>query len=471
MSNQLSRRRFLQVTGGVMGVGLLAACAPVPASAPAAEGDAAAAGGDVAIDDVLWILTKQDFHESYNDYIRTEITAYADEQGWPLEIADIAGFTGGSGVIEKLAASVQAGDPPDLVMHDQLAATQMENLGLVEPADDQVAAVEAVFGKAAPYINQIGRVNDHWQYLPYHQRSDGGWYQAPAFEEAGIDLQAVRTYEDLFEATLAVSKPEEELYGWGTTVNRSGDGNFFINRVKTGYGAGWQDETGQYIATNSPEMIEAMNLIKAVYTDEKFAPMLPPGVLAWGDISNNEAYLGGILAYTTNGGTVYAKAIVNENPIAEITNYHKPPGGPVNQEFMSMGSTNWYFMKGGKNPEAASQMAVDFTSELARVDSMLASSPAYALPAYTDLWDVSETAQANPVTMQMKSGALDESGINAVTWPGPESAALNAITDSGTVNDMVNSIITGTPVEEAVAIAHDRMVLIFKEFGLPGEPA
>ncbi len=216
---------------------------------------------------------------------------------WKLRTSPAS--TGGSGVIEKLAASVQAGDPPDLVMHDQLAATQMENLGLVEPADDQVAAVEAVFGKAAPYINQIGRVNDAWQYLPYHQRSDGGWYQAPAFEEAGIDLQAIRTYEDLFEATLAVSKPEEELYGWGTTVNRSGDGNFFINRVKTGYGAGWQDETGEYIATNSPEMIEAMNLIKAVYTDEKYAPMLPPGVLAWGDISNNEAYLGGILAYTT----------------------------------------------------------------------------------------------------------------------------------------------------------------------------
>ena len=55
--------------------------------------------------------------------------------------------------------------------------------------------------------------------------------------------------------------------------------------------------------------------------------------------------------------------------------------------------------------------------------------------------------------------------------PDLESAAMTAITDSGAWNDMVNSIITGTPVEEAVAIAHDRMVLIFKEFGLPGEPA
>ena len=82
---------------------------------------------------------------------------------------------------------------------------------------------------------------------------------------------------------------------------------------------------------------------------------------------------------------------------------------------------------------------------------------------------MSETAQANEVTMQMKSGALDDSGINATAWPGPESAALTGITESGAINDMVNSIVTGTPVEEAVATAHDRMVLIFKEFGLPGE--
>ena len=46
--------------------------------------------------------------------------------------------------------------------------------------------------------------------------------------------------------------------------------------------------------------------------------MLPPGVLAWGDISNNEAYLGGIVAYTQNAGTVYAKAVLDENPVAPV---------------------------------------------------------------------------------------------------------------------------------------------------------
>ena len=92
--------------------------------------------------------------------------------------------------------------------------------------------------------------------------------------------------------------------------------------------------------------------------------------------------------------------------------------------------------------------------------------------------DIGTYAKEVPETMKgfgtmgaaaKKSGALDDSGIDATVWPGPTSPAMDAINEAGAWNDMVNSIVTGTPVEEAVATAHDRMVLIFQEFGLPGE--
>jgi hypothetical protein len=102
---------------------------------------------------------------------------------------------------------------------------------------------------------------------------------------------------------------------------------------------------------------------------------------------------------------------------------------------------------------------------------MLASSPAYALPCYVDLWEMSEVAKSNEVTMQQMSSALDESGIDAGIYPGPAQPAISALDESGAWNDMVNAILTGTPVEQAVADAHARMVEIFKEFGLPGERA
>lgn len=424
-------------------------------------------GAMATVEGALWILQKKDFHPDYNEYVRAQINEYANEQGWPLDLSYIAGFASGTGEVEKIAAAVQAGDPPDMVMSD-LSAVQLRNLYVVQPVTDVVEAVEEVYGPAAPYLRQLTYLDDQWWAIPYHQRTDGGYYRRDAFDKAGIDLQTIRQFEPLREATLAVSDPDNEFYGWGITVNRSGDGNFLINRIKTGYGASWQDETGQFIRTNSPEMIEAMEFIRDTYSDPKYETMLPPGVLAWNDISNNEAYLGGVIAYTQNAGTVYAKAVVDNNPVAEHTNYHKPVGGPVNQEFLGLSSSNWNILRGAKNGAAAKQLALEFTANLERMNAMLASSPAYAVPAYTNLWEMSEFVSNFEPAYQVKSAALDDSGINAEAWPGQPSAAMTGLNESGIWNDMVNAILTGTDVETAVAEAHDRMVLVFQEFDLPG---
>lgn len=463
MSQQISRRRFLQATGGALSVGLLAACvAPGGVTAPAAEGGAAPA----AEAGRLWVVLDIDFHDTYNEYTQKALTDYAAEQGWELELADSQGFAAGSGETEKLSAAVQAGDPPDLVRHT-LSPQLLHELDITQPVSDLVAEVEAVFGAAAPILKQTKVYDGDWWAVPYHQRAGGGYYRKDAFEAVGIDIQTIRTYSALRDACLEVSTPE--LFGWGITINRSGDGNSIIQRIKCGWGAGWQDETGQFIRTNSPEMIEAMNFIKEIYLDPKWAPMLPPGILAWVDISNNEAFQGEVIAYTENAGTVYAKALKDGLPVAEKTGYLPPPGGPVNQEFNTIGSKDWFIMKGAKNTETARQAILAFTTDLGRMDAMLESSPAYALPAYTNLWDMSEYTKSNEMSMQIKPAALDASGIDAGAWPGPPSAALTAIENSGIWNDMVNAFVTGTSVEEAVATAHDRMVLVFQEYGLPGK--
>ena len=474
----LSRRSFLRLAGGAMGVTALAACAPpaaapvAPAAAPAAAEAAPAAtavpAAETMVDSAnpLWVILDIDFHDTYNEYTQTALAEYVAEQGWVMELADSAGFAAGSGETDRIAAAVQSGDAPDLVRHT-LSPLLLHTLDTTQPLTDLVAEIEAVYGPVAPFLKTGKLIDGEWWAVPYHQRAGGGYYRKDAFEGAGIDIQTIRTYDKLREACLQISTPE--LFGWGITINRSGDGNSIIQRVKCGYGAGWQDETGQFIRTNSPEMIEAMNFIKDTYMDPAWAPMLPPGVLAWNDISNNEAFQGEVIAYTENAGTVYAKALVDGLPVAAKTGYLAPPGGPVNQEFNAIGSKDWFILKGAHNTEAAKQVILEFTSNLEKMDAMLASSPAYALPAYTNLWEMSEYTMSNEMSLQVKPAALDASGIDAGAWPGPSSPALTAIENSGIWNDMVNAFITGTSVEEAVATAHDRMVLVFKEFGLPGE--
>jgi multiple sugar transport system substrate-binding protein len=424
----------------------------------------------ITVEGAFWVLQGKDFHESYNEYLRSEISEYATAQNWPLDISYIAGFTSGTGEVEKIAAAVQSGNPPDMILHT-LSAVQLRNLYALDPLSDVVEQIEANFGKAAPKMYIDYNFEGQWWAVPYHQRSGGGWYRKDVFEGGGIDLTKTRTYSQLREDALAISKPDEELFGWGITPNRSGDGNSFINRVKVGYGASWQDETGQFITVNTPEMVDAMNFIKETFTDPKFEAMLPPGILSWNDTSNNEAYLGAKIAYTENAGTVYANAVLTENPVAPNTNFLKPPGGPVLQEFHVVPGKNWMMLRGSKNQAATKDTILHFTTDLARYDEMLSNSPSYALPCYTDLWEMSEYIKTDPVAQQQQEACMDPSGIDAGPYPGPVTPALVALDESGVWNDMVNAVLTGTPTEDAVAEAHEKMVAIFQEFGLPGEPA
>jgi len=130
-------------------------------------------------------------------------------------------------------------------------------------------------GPAAPRQYADFVFEDQWRFVPYFQRSDGGWYQAPVFEGAGIKLDEVRLFTDLWMRASSVG-PAKELYGWGVTINRSGDGDWFRNRVQHGWGAYKQDETGNYVTFDSPEMVDAMTAMTGIYMDEKYAPMLPP---------------------------------------------------------------------------------------------------------------------------------------------------------------------------------------------------
>jgi len=505
-SKALTRRNFLRLAGlGSAGAAIAACAAPAAPAAPATpiivekvvekvqtvvvkeQGETqiiekvvtvevpkevAAAPAQITIDGTMWIIQKKDFFPSFNDWWRGQVLAYCKEKGWPVDVTYEAGFTSGTPFIEKLTAQSAAGNPPDMIMHTD-SMPQMINGNLVDPVQDLVDEIEAKWGPAAPRQMADFMSEDQWRFVPYFQRSDGGWYQAPVFEDAGINLDEVRLYPDLWDACLQVSDPAKELYGWGVTINRSGDGDWFRYRVQYGWGAHKQDESGNYVTFDTPEMVEAMTAMTNIYMDEKYAPMMPPGVLSWGDSSNNEAYLAGKLAYTQNGGTVYAKALLDGNPIRDVTKFHAPAGGPVNAEFNGLSANYMALMKGARNQNAAREIIRDFILDLDNYNAMLENNPSFGLPAYEKLWDEAPYMKTDPVAESQKKVARDPAGaIVPNAYPGPvNSAALAAAGQAGLEADMVASILQGTPVAEAVKTCHDRYVQIWKDNGLPGEKA
>ncbi|HHX63785.1 MAG TPA: extracellular solute-binding protein [Chloroflexi bacterium] len=425
---------------------------------------------DIQIQGSFWVLQKQDFFPDMNDWWRQELTRFCKEQGWPLDVSYEAGYTAGSPFQEKLAAAAAAGTPADLLMHDS-GITNLRRLSVLDPVSDIVEECIERWGNPSPRAELDYTMDGQWWAVPYFARSDGGWFLRSVFEAKGIDIQKIRLYTDLWEACLEVSDPANELYGWGVTINASNDGNWFRNRVTHGWGAYIQDETGDYVTIDSEEMVEAMTWMTRIYMEEKWEPMLPPGVLAWTDPTNNEVFLAGKLAYTQNGGTMYGKAILDGNPIVPDVGFHPPAGGPVNLEFNSLGSNNMMLFKGARNPEAARETMRHFLLSVESMDGIFSNAPAFALPVYERLWDESKYIPTNQTAMEQKPVAMSPQGtILPGTYPGPAHNPAMAAADSARIlNDMVSDILRGTPVADAVKTCHERYVAIFKEFGLPGE--
>jgi len=498
LQRELSRRKFLKVAGA--GVGLLAAACqpkvvevtkviekPVVQTVEVEKVVEKQVVQTVEVEKVVekvvtqvvekkaevtgtfWVLQKKDFFPAFNDWFRKEMVNWCKERGWPLDISYMAGYTGGTPEIEKLLASVASGTPPDLIMHS-LGIVQLRQNYALEAVTQVVEEIERKWGPpAARQVNDYF-TEDQWWAVPYFQRSDGGWFQRPPFEKAGVDIHKIRQYTELWETCLEVSDPDNELYGWGVTINRCGDGDWFRRRVMHGWGAYRQDETGQFVTFDTPQMVEAMTVMTDLYMNEKWTPMLPPGVLAWTDMSNNEAYLAGKLAYTQNGGTVYGKAVKDNNPIKDITGFHAPCGGPVNEEFNSLSANNWMILRGARNFEAAVETILHFMLPLENQDAVFSNAPAFALPAYEKLWRESKYIPTDKVAQEQEKVARDPNGIIPGQYPGPpQNPALAAADAAGIENDMVADILRGTPVAEAVRTCHERYVQIFKEFNLPGE--
>jgi multiple sugar transport system substrate-binding protein len=466
-STALSRRHFLRLTGGVFGVAALAACAPAaaPGAAPAAEGES---GGTVTVseDTPLWVLQTQDFHPDYNDFVRKHIEDFAREKGYALEVADVAGFVAGGAEIQKIAAQVAADDAPDLLQRSG-NVFQWQQLDLITAVDEVVQEIIDLHGDTGERQRKDLQVDGIWYGIPFHIRSDGGWARKDIWDAAGIDVTAITTYEELREACMEVSDPASEMWGWGMTVNRSGDGNYMMARLLHSFGAFWVDETGQKVTIDSPEAVQTVEWLVDTYTNPQWERMLPPGVLSWTDPTNNEAFLGGKLAYTQNGGTMYAKAVVDQVPFVNDIIWDYPKGGPGLERFFGLGSMNFLQIKGGKNPEAARELVLSFFEDEI-IKQVYTIATTYALPAYTNMWEWEEITSV-PNSLAQKEAALDPVGWNGIAYPGPGTAWISAVESQNITTDMIANVINGqATAEEAVQQAAEASIRIFQEMGAAG---
>jgi len=471
-SSSLSRRDVIRgAAGAAAGAGLGGAA--FSRAVPGAFAQGATPAADIprtpstaTVDGTLQVLQKLDFHPDHNQFIKDEITAFAQASGWQVEISEVGSLNSGE-VAQRLVAGVQAGNAPD-VYFDNVPIRQFQDLGIFQDVTDLTTEAVGLYGETTPAMNNNANFNDAWWGVPWFTRIDGWWARRDVFEPAGIDTSTLTTLDARRQAALDVSDPANNLFGWGITINRSTDARALVQQVLFHFGSTLQDESGEKVTFNSPESVAALEWIADTYSNEKWAPMLPTGWNAWTDTGNNEAFLAGILALTQNAGTMYAKAQLDRVPFADQIDYLPNPrrlsdDKPVDQ----LGGVLLHVIEGSKNKDAAYDLIRHLLSEPVQ-QRIWTISRAYAVPAYRNGWaDPIITGNANAA--RAETATWDNVEFTGLRWPGPNSVAVDAVAGGFDQVDMVSEVLQGRPAADVVADYHSRWVQIWQDYGLPGE--
>lgn len=425
------------------------------------------AASSATVDGTLQVLQKTDYHPDHNAFVRAEIEAYCQEQGWEVEVSEVGGGQSSGEVGQRLVAGVQAGNAPD-VYFDNIPVRQFQFLGVLEDVTDLVAEMAAANGETTPGFTTAANFDDAWWGVPWFTRVDGWWARTDLFEPAGVDVDTLLDLNSRREAALNISDAANNLWGWGITINRSTDARALVQAVLFAHGSTLQDESGERVTFNSPESVAALDWLAETYGSETYAPMLPTGWGAWVDTSNNEAFLAGTLALTQNAGTMYANAVLNEVPFAGDIAYlpnvvRNSDGGSIDQ----LAGVLLHVIKDTRNKDAAYDLIRHLLSTPVQ-QRIWEISLAYAVPAYRNGW-TDPIVTSSPNSVRAEAAVWNNIDFTGLRWPGPSSAAVDAVGGSFDQTDMIGAVLQGRSSEEVVAEYHDRWVQIWQDFGLPGE--
>lgn len=464
-----SRRKFLGMSA-LGAVGLTAcgggppAAPPVEVQVPQAILDAAAPyrGGSVGM------LSQKLYSEAANQALDRSLQAFAQATGTTVQNDLVSGDAGD--MVAKMDAEVRAGTTRDLAfMSDERFVGQLQNLGDLEDVTDVVEEMKTLYGEPATEATNFCVFNGRWFAIPYHFIAAGMFLRKDWYAEKGLPIKPTYTWEELRDNALEVSDPAQRRFGWGITINRSGDANGFIESVINCYGGAIADNTGQKVVFNSPETVEAVSFIGDIYTNPKYEPMLPPGIASWTDTGNNENWLAGIIGVTNNQYSIYADSKTKGNPVYANTHPFNGAIGPATDTPIAFGSSNSFVVfKGAKNPDLAKQVAKFMVSGSALL-GVAKGAPCLVNPSWEKVWDsdpyYTDGDPAYAAIREQTKTPIPLTTATGYAFPQPPSPGEQAAVAAYLLTDMMQAVVQGTAPAEAVATTHDRMVQIFEQQG------
>jgi multiple sugar transport system substrate-binding protein len=420
-------------------------------------------GADIFKGKELNYFQKVQYYKAVQDQIGNAIKAYATSTGGTVNLAIAS--TDGAQNIAKIQAGVQAGSPFDLGDDIGTGIGQLITLNLLEDVTDLVTQLTGAYGAVMPIVPPGLTKDGKYYAIPFFTSSDAWFARKDKLAAKGIDPKSLDTYEKVRDAALAISDPSNNFFGWGFSPYAVGDGPQLISHVVNSYGGSIQDKTGTKVVFNSPETIAGITFLSDIYTNPKYKGMLPTGYESWDGAGNNTAWLNGIVGFTANAFTLYAKAKDDKNPVFENTYVLTRPKGPGVKTALTGGQLGYLAIyRGAKNIDMAKETA-KYLLQPEQWNKIATQGGGLILPAYEAHWK-NDYWKSDPNFAQLETQVRDASGYNQTYYPGPSNPALDAAVSGKVLETMMASIIQqGQKVQDAVKEANDQMVKIYEQFG------
>jgi multiple sugar transport system substrate-binding protein len=245
--------------------------------------------------------------------------------------------------VAKIAATVGTGSGADLAIARDFDAY------LYGPKLVDVTSFAEEIGRAwggwYDVAQQACVVNGRWRALMIGQAPAAWNYRTDMFKAAGVEK-----FPDTFDELLAAAK---KLHAKGTPIgmtlgHASGDGRSTNFPVLWAFGGKEFDKDGKTVTLNSPETLRAVEWYAETYK------YMDPGVTAWLDPDNNQAFLAGKISATVNVNTIYlaSRAAAATDParktLIENMDHANWPAGPAGR-FAQYNVNVWVAFESSKN--------------------------------------------------------------------------------------------------------------------------
>ena len=399
-----------------------------------------------AADKKLVFWDKSEYVAAYNEMMKAKLDEFAEANGVEVEYVIVP-----SGDIkQKLAAAIESGNQPDLIMGDNTLVAEYIN-------SDQLAEVDDVLENIDFKENALryATFNDKNYLVPLSFTAPGMYIRKDKWEEKGLDMPT--TWEELKEDAEKINDPENGFYALGLPLGASGGGDAesFVRTVILDFGGRLVDENGK-VVVNSPETLAAMEYIASLYEEG----LCPPDATTWDDSANNSAWMAGTVGMVCNSGSIIS-SMEQENPdLLANTQIIQYPAVSADDTSYTLGGANVFgIFETGANTDVAKEFVSYYFSDTDYYNQMVEAMGAMWQPVVngyddTDFWNAEDHI-----------GWLKNSeNLVLITYPAPTTGeAATSFTNQACVKAMQQIVVNGVDPQEALDSLEQSLIELYGE--------